>query len=199
LKDRESSGRRLKNLVVVLPLVLLFVGIALNQSDDWTNVLGAGSGANAHPPNTPALQMIGYSYESGPEVLDVSLSNVGTQAITILNVTFDNQTLAIGKLGGSMPMFAMAPGLSPPPNTCNLVTDVIIFPHFGQWNMDTGGLCTATIATGGPGSLFLGISMDNQTQHFVLIHAVEGDYIFTVPFVPPYVSADNNATLTPGA
>jgi len=50
-----------------------------------------------------------------------------------------------------------------------------------------------------PGSLFMGISMDNQTQHFVLIHALEGDYIFTVPFVSPYISPDNNATLTPGA
>ena len=194
-----SSGRRLKNLVVVLPLLLLFVGVALNQNDDWTNVLGSGSGANAHPGNTPALQMMGYSYESGPEVLDVSLSNVGAQAITILNVTYDNQTLATGKMGGSTPMFAMASGSSPPPNTCNLSTDVIVFPQFGQWNMDTGGMCTATITPNGPGSLYLGISMDNQTQHFVLIHALQGDYIFTVPFVPPYVSADNNATLTPGA
>jgi len=199
LKGRESSGRRLKNLVVVVPIVLLFVAIALDQSDGWTNVLGAGTGADAHPSNSPALQMIGYSYESGPAVLVVTLSNVGAQAITILNVTYDNQTLATGQMGGSTPMFAMAPGLSPPPNTCNLATDAIIFPHFGQWNMDTGGLCTATIAPGGPGSLFMGISMDNQTQHFVLIHALEGDYIFTVPFVSPYISPDNNATLTPGA
>jgi hypothetical protein len=199
LKGKESSGRRLKSLVVVLPLVLLFVGIALDQSDNWTNVLGAGSGANAHPPNTPALQMLGYSYESGPEVLGITLSNVGAHPITILNVTYDNQTLAIGQIGGSMPMFASAPGVSPPPNTCNLATGVMIFPHFGQWNMDTGGFCTATITPRGPGALFMAISLDNQTQHFVLIHALEGDYIFTVPVVAHYVSLDNNATLTPGA
>lgn len=199
MSSKKSSGSRLKNLVVVAPLVLLLVGVALNQNDNWTNVLGGGSGANAHPSYTSPLQMVGYSYETGPAVLDISLSNVGTQPITILNVTYDNQTLAIGQLGGSMPMFAMTSGQSPPPNTCNLATDVIIFPHFAQWNMDTGGLCTATITPGGPGSFFLGISMDNQTQHYVLVHAVQGDYIFTVPVVPPYVSADNNATLTPGA
>lgn len=199
MNSRESSGRRLKSLVVVVPIVLLLVAVALNQSDNWTNVLGAGSGANAHPTYTSPLQMVGYSYETGPAVLDLTLANVGTQAITILNVTYDNQTLAVGQLGGSMPMFAMTSGQSPPPNTCNLATDLIIFPHFAQWNMDTGGLCTATISPGGPGSLFMGISMDNQTDHYVLIHAVGADYIFTVPFVPPYVSADNNATLTPGA
>jgi len=199
LKAKENSGSRLKNLVVVLPLVLLLVAVALDQTDNWTNVLGAGTGADAHPSSTPALQMMGYSYESGPAVLVVTLSNVGTQAIIILNVTYDNQTLAVGQLGGSMPMFAMTSGQSPPPNTCNLASDVIIFPHFGQWNMDTGGLCNATITPGGPGSLYMGISMDNQTSHYVLIHAQQGDYIFTVPVVPPYIAPDNNATLTPGA
>jgi hypothetical protein len=199
LKDGKNSSRRLKNLVTIIPLVLLFVAVALDQSYGWTNVLPAGTGANAHPSSTPALQMIGYSYESGPALLDVTLANVGTQPITLLNVTYDNQTLAVGQVGGSMPMFAMAPGQSMPPNTCNLATDVIIFPHFGQWNMDTGGPCSATIAPGGPASLYLGISNDNQTQHFVLIHTQEGDYILTVPIAASYISPDNNATLTPGA
>jgi len=199
LNAGQSPRKSAKNLVAVVPLVLLLVAVALNQSDNWTNVLGAGSGANAHPTYSSPLQMVGYSYETGPAVLDLTLSNVGSSSITILNVTYDNQTLAIGQVGGSMPMFAMGAGESPPPNTCNLATDVIIFPHFGQWNMDTGGLCAATIAPGGPGSLFLGIGTDNQTSHFVLIHAVQGDYIFSVPVISPYVSPENNATLTPGA
>ncbi len=199
MKGRENSGRHLKNLIVVVPLVLLVVAVALDQYDGWTNALPDGSGAVAHPSNTPALQMIGYSYESGPALLDITLSNVGDHAITILNVTYDNQTLAVGRLGGSMPMFAMAPGTSMPPNTCDLATDVIIFPQFGQWNMDTGGPCTATITPGGPGSLYMGISYDNQTQHFVLINTQEGDYILSVPIVAPYISPDNNATLTPGS
>jgi len=198
LKSGKNSGRRLKNLVVVVPLVLLFAVVALDQKDGWTNLLPAGTGAN-NPSNTQALQMIGYSYESGPPVLVISLSNVGAQAITIRNVTYDNQSLAVGQVGGSMPMFALAPSRSLPPNTCSLTTDVIIFPHFSQWNLDTGGLCTPTVAPKGLGSLYMSISSDNQTQHFVLIDTQEGSYIFTVPIIAPYISPDNNATLTPGA
>ena len=95
----ENSGRHLRNLIVVVPLVLLFVAVALDQDYGWTNALPAGSGAIAHPSNTPALQMIGYSYESGPALLDITLANVGTQPITILNVTYDNQTLASRPVG----------------------------------------------------------------------------------------------------
>ncbi len=203
MKSGDNSGRRLRklrNLVVVVPLVLLVLAVALDYNYGWTNALPDGSGASAHPSNTPALQIMGYSYESGPALLVLTLSNVGARPITILNVTYDNETLATGQVGGSMPMFTpMPPGESPPPNTCNLPTDVIIFPHYLQWNMDTGGLCTPTITPGGPGSLYLGISYDNQTQHFVLIHTQQQDYIFTVPIVAPYISPDNNATLTPGA
>ena len=199
MKSEVKSSRNLRNLIVVVPLVLLVAAVALDMGYGWTNVLPDGSGASAHPSNTPALQMIGYNYESGPALLDLTLANVGAQPIAILNVTYDNQTLAVGKVGGSMPMFAMTSGQPMPPNTCNLATDVIIFPHFGQWNMDSGGPCTATIAPGGPGSLYLGISYDNQTQHFVLIQTQEGDYVLSVPIVAPYISPDNNATLTPGA
>ncbi len=183
----------------MIPLILLFLAVALDQEYGWTNILPSGTGASAHPSKTPALQMMGYSYESGPALLDITLANAGTQPVTLLNVTYDNQTLAMGQVGGSMPMFAMAPGTLMPPNTCNLATDVIIFPQYGQWNMDTGGLCTPTIAPQGPGSLYIGIESDSQAQHFVLIHTQQGDYIFTVPMVAPYISPDNNATLTPGS
>ena len=161
-KIRSSA----KMFVVALPIVLMLVSIALYQA------YFTGNPSLDPPGNTQQLQLVGqYSNTTEPSL---TLSNVGNSQLTILQVVFDGRPLSQGVIGGAVPMF----GSNNSSSFCEVSTNSLIFPQAQHWNMDTGGLCSATILPNGVATLYLGVFADTQTTNILLIFTDEGNYSF---------------------
>ncbi|MCL4518917.1 MAG: hypothetical protein M1587_06940 [Thaumarchaeota archaeon] len=155
-----------KLFVVVIPIVLMLASIALYQ------VYFTGNPSQDPPLNTQQLQLVGgYSNTIEPSL---TLSDVGNSQLTILQVVFDGRPLSQGIIGGAVPMFGMDNNSS----FCEVSTNSLIFPQAQHWNMDTGGLCSATILPNGVATLYLGVFSETQSSNILLIFTDKGNYSF---------------------
>lgn len=156
--------------LTVLPLALLLAGIVLYQ-----NSLVGNSVANQGPtpPDTGQLQLVGYSNTSEPSV---TLTNVGDNYLVISQVIYDGNLLTLGELGGALPMMALGNESS----LCLQPSDTLVFPQSNHWNMDTGGLCTATILPNAEVTLYLGVFSNTHESHQLAIETQSGNFTFTL-------------------
>jgi hypothetical protein len=168
LTNRTSTLAKL--LVVVVPLVLMLASITVYQiyfsADPPANQVAINQ-------NTRQLQIVGYSNSSEPSL---TLTNAGNKQLTILQVAYDGKPLIQGVLGGAMPMFAVNNNSS----FCEVPTNYLIFPQAQHWNMDNGGLCTATILPRADATLYLGVYSNTNSSHVLQIVTDEGNYTFAV-------------------
>ena len=158
----SGRGSRYKKLVVVVPLVLLVIAVVLTQ----TFVIGKDP--------SQQLQLLGYNYGIG---LSVTLSNPGQTQFTIQQVTYDGKALVQGEIGGALPAYATN---SSSTGLCNLPTNDLLFPQAGHWNMDTGGVCSATIPSGADPTFYLGVPKIANSTHTLGIDTQVGNYTFTL-------------------
>ncbi len=163
----KKIGAFAKLLVVVLPLVLLLASITLSQ------IYFTGD-----PPasqNTPQLKLVGYGNCCNSSEPSLTLTNLGNENLTILKVISNGEPLIQGVLGGGVPLLAVNNTSS----FCEAPTNGLIFPQAQHWNMDTGGLCSATILPGEDATLYLGVLSNNQSL-IVQMVTNEGNCTFTL-------------------
>jgi len=94
-------------------------------------------------------------------------------------VTFGGKPFAQGALGGSVAQFAVNSSSSSSSSFCEVPTDDLVFPQTQTWNMDTGGLCSATILPGGDATLYLGVQANNETLPIQIVTS-EGNCTFSI-------------------
>lgn len=158
----------MKAVCLAIPLVLLIGAIVGAQ-----NYLAPGD-----PPANQALQLLGNGTGISEFGDPVTLLNSGHQNLTIQSIAFDGKVLTQGLLGGTMPLNVPAPNGGP--LFCYQPSNVIVFPTMGQWNMDTGGLCTPTILAGGLTTLYIGVRFTTPENHTLVVTTQVGDYIYTL-------------------
>lgn len=168
MTSKPSKGRWAK-LIIAVPLVVLIVAVALTQA----YVIDTDP--------SPQVQLLGYHYGIG---LSVTLSNPSKTQLTIQQVTYDGKALVQGQIGGVIPVYAVANSSSS--SLCNLPVNALVFPTAGQWNMDTGGLCTATIPGGADPTLYLGVASIPNSTHVLGIVTQIANYTFTMQEMANY-------------
>jgi len=161
LESNHGKGRY-NILLAVVPVLILLVVVVLAQ----TYVVGKQP--------SQQLQMLGYNYGIG---LSVTLSNPGSTQFDIQQVTYDGKLLVQGLIGGVLPQNA---GNSSSAGLCNMPTSSLIFAAPGHWNLDTGGLCSATIPSGADPALYLGVPRIANSTHTLGIVTQVGNYTFTL-------------------
>ncbi len=155
-----------KLFVIALPILLMFLSMAVYQ------VYFTGNTPADPSVDSPQLQLVGtYSNTSEPSL---TLSNAGNSQLTITQVVFNGEPLSQGVIGGAVPMF----GATNNSSFCEVSTNSLIFPQAQHWNLDTGGLCTATILPKGEATLYLGVFAGTQSTNILLIFTDKGNYSF---------------------
>jgi len=168
LTDKKTNAI-VKVLVVAAPLVLLLASITLYQ------IYSDGNPSQDPASITQQLKLVGNSNTS-EFGLSLTFTNAGNKQLTILQVIYNGTLLTQGVLGGAVALFAVN-NIS---SFCEVPTNDLIFPQTQHWNMDTGGLCSATILPGGDATLYLGVSLSTQSLHVLQAVTDEGNYTFTV-------------------